>query len=570
MPVYQYEGVHYELPDGLTNEQAISKIESHLGKNTQKAGVGTGIKSSFANVGNMADTAFSTLAGGAAALFGDEKAAVDIEQQMRERNKSREEWANPEGKEISGTGKLAGAVATLPMQILGMGLSPADTALKAKDAGETNTKALQAAGIDAAGNIAGMMLPGYKQGSMLTRAATGFGANAAQDAATKAAIQGILETEKGQKIFAPTWEDALISGVIGAGSAAALGKGKNRVSEERAKIKALIEKQKVIDSAKAVETPAPELKNLSSLEDETGQMSLFDQPDMVQNRQPYQAEFGDWRIDENGMPIKADLSMELQNLQQPLQRNLWGDELAPKSEQEAFPLTQAIDEMPDAPWRNERDEGLDLLRGEIAAPGELKSAVMEANGPKIPFNFKKQGGGIKIDWSSDEGNKKLDSILKLLPKEYKEYVGQVKKSFADRNAETLEWARFLEEVIPSRETINMYSYDAFKDSTTAKKALDRDIAEKYGGVCIRTKVGEANVVGGIIEEVRTVITKNGDKMVFLKIADLTDSIEAVAFPKIFEEFQDILIPESCIVIKGTFSTRNAGKSILIDKVKLME
>jgi hypothetical protein len=34
MPVYQYEGKHYDLPDGLTNEQAIAKIESHLGKTT--------------------------------------------------------------------------------------------------------------------------------------------------------------------------------------------------------------------------------------------------------------------------------------------------------------------------------------------------------------------------------------------------------------------------------------------------------------------------------------------------------------------------------------------------------
>ena len=32
MPVYQYEGKHYDLPEGLTNEQAIAKIESHLGK----------------------------------------------------------------------------------------------------------------------------------------------------------------------------------------------------------------------------------------------------------------------------------------------------------------------------------------------------------------------------------------------------------------------------------------------------------------------------------------------------------------------------------------------------------
>lgn len=32
MPVYQYEGKHYDLPDGLSNEQAIAKIEGYLGK----------------------------------------------------------------------------------------------------------------------------------------------------------------------------------------------------------------------------------------------------------------------------------------------------------------------------------------------------------------------------------------------------------------------------------------------------------------------------------------------------------------------------------------------------------
>ena len=31
MPVYQYEGQHYDLPDGLTTEQAIAKIRGHLG-----------------------------------------------------------------------------------------------------------------------------------------------------------------------------------------------------------------------------------------------------------------------------------------------------------------------------------------------------------------------------------------------------------------------------------------------------------------------------------------------------------------------------------------------------------
>lgn len=36
MPVYQYEGQHYDLPDGLSNEQAIAKIQAHLGTTTSE------------------------------------------------------------------------------------------------------------------------------------------------------------------------------------------------------------------------------------------------------------------------------------------------------------------------------------------------------------------------------------------------------------------------------------------------------------------------------------------------------------------------------------------------------
>jgi len=32
MPVYEYNGQHFDLPDGLSNEQALSKIKSHLGE----------------------------------------------------------------------------------------------------------------------------------------------------------------------------------------------------------------------------------------------------------------------------------------------------------------------------------------------------------------------------------------------------------------------------------------------------------------------------------------------------------------------------------------------------------
>ncbi len=51
------------------------------------------------------------------------------------------------------------------------------------------------------------------------------------------------------------------------------------------------------------------------------------------------------RVDENGIPIRADISMEAQNLENPLQMNMWGDELGPALDQTRS-LTEAIDSMP--------------------------------------------------------------------------------------------------------------------------------------------------------------------------------------------------------------------------------
>lgn len=36
MPVYEYKGQHYELADGLSNEQALAKIKAHLGETVEK------------------------------------------------------------------------------------------------------------------------------------------------------------------------------------------------------------------------------------------------------------------------------------------------------------------------------------------------------------------------------------------------------------------------------------------------------------------------------------------------------------------------------------------------------
>jgi DNA polymerase-3 subunit alpha len=74
-------------------------------------------------------------------------------------------------------------------------------------------------------------------------------------------------------------------------------------------------------------------------------------------------------------------------------------------------------------------------------------------------------------------------------------------------------------------------------------------------------------IGGIIDTARIVITKGNERMAFLKISDLTDSIEAVAFPRIFQESLELLTPAKCIAFSGKVSNRNGEKSIIIEAVK---
>jgi len=79
--------------------------------------------------------------------------------------------------------------------------------------------------------------------------------------------------------------------------------------------------------------------------------------------------------------------------------------------------------------------------------------------------------------------------------------------------------------------------------------------------------GTTVVTTGLIESVRELLTKKGDKMAFIKLVDQTDSIELTAFPTTYLEQKDILTPGTCVAIKGKLDIRNDEPSILIDRAK---
>jgi len=81
------------------------------------------------------------------------------------------------------------------------------------------------------------------------------------------------------------------------------------------------------------------------------------------------------------------------------------------------------------------------------------------------------------------------------------------------------------------------------------------------------KEGMTCVVSGIIDDVKTILTKGGDKMAFVKISDFDDNIESVAFPRTYVENIKMFEPAKCVSVKGRYSFRNGLPSIVIDAIK---
>jgi len=121
-----------------------------------------------------------------------------------------------------------------------------------------------------------------------------------------------------------------------------------------------------------------------------------------------------------------------------------------------------------------------------------------------------------------------------------------------------------EKLLWEKELLGLYisghPLDRLRDKLEKRNINIKKIKEEIGN-------GMPVTIAGIIETARQVVTKNNERMAFLRISDLTDSIEAVAFPSIFKDYIDILVPEKCIAFSGKVSNRNGEKSIIIETVK---
>ena len=73
----------------------------------------------------------------------------------------------------------------------------------------------------------------------------------------------------------------------------------------------------------------------------------------------------------------------------------------------------------------------------------------------------------------------------------------------------------------------------------------------------------------LVAEVRTILTKSGEKMAFIKFEDKTDSLEAVVFPKLYKEHSGAITAGSCLVIKANVSKRGGELSLAVEGLRVL-
>ncbi len=76
---------------------------------------------------------------------------------------------------------------------------------------------------------------------------------------------------------------------------------------------------------------------------------------------------------------------------------------------------------------------------------------------------------------------------------------------------------------------------------------------------------EAKVaIGGIITQLKTITTKNGEAMAFGKLEDMTGAVEVVVFPKTLKENPALWVADAVLIVKGKVNDRDNERKVIVD------
>lgn len=81
--------------------------------------------------------------------------------------------------------------------------------------------------------------------------------------------------------------------------------------------------------------------------------------------------------------------------------------------------------------------------------------------------------------------------------------------------------------------------------------------------------GKAVVIGGAIQEIREITTKNGQKMAFVKIGDMQADIEVILFPSVYQQTSGIWERDRVVLVRGKLNTRDRQTGEDLSEMKVL-
>ena len=115
-----------------------------------------------------------------------------------------------------------------------------------------------------------------------------------------------------------------------------------------------------------------------------------------------------------------------------------------------------------------------------------------------------------------------------------------------------------------KETLGFYisghPLDALREKFSAFKT-SKDL-DKFTGRRVK--------VGGIITDVRRIMTKRGDSMAFLKLEDFDGTIDVTLFPNVFSKSFNVVLTDEVVVVEGRVDNSNDPIVILAERITAAE
>jgi DNA polymerase-3 subunit alpha len=78
------------------------------------------------------------------------------------------------------------------------------------------------------------------------------------------------------------------------------------------------------------------------------------------------------------------------------------------------------------------------------------------------------------------------------------------------------------------------------------------------------------VTSGIISNIKKIITRKGDSMIFVKIEDAVSTCELLVFPKLYKETMEIWMEGKPVLVAGKVSEKDHDIKVLADKVAILD